>query len=376
MSSTLMPHAVCWNQDPALIWTMASTNAVTFFSYLVICATLLYLSRKTGQVLGRDWFYLLVGFGVFIAACGTTHLMEVVTTWIPAFWVDAWANIITAIFSAYVAIQFARQAPQLGFGINDYASRLSTAETEKARAEESLVAARKLEEWNRMSAVVTHEVANPLSAIQNLLFLIQLSPGLSPETATMVQQTVDEVKRIETITRSTLGFFRSSSEPERVDLVESVEAVRFLLGPVLRQRGIELEISHSGNCSVHAFAVETRQVLLNLIRNACDATTGSGAKVMVSITGRADDVEVVVADQGSGIDPEILPKLFHFGATTKGARGNGMGLWLVKQLVTRHGGAIDVDSKPGEGSRFTIVWPRRIPETAAPPHQTLAQAER
>ena len=56
--------------------------------------------------------------------------------------------------------------------------------------------------------------------------------------------------------------------------------------------------------------------------------------------------------------------LFQFGATTKGDHGNGMGLWLVKQLVTRHGGTIEVDSKPGEGARFTVIWPRRMRDQA------------
>ena len=77
------------------------------------------------------------------------------------------------------------------------------------------------------------------------------------------------MQRIENLTRSTLGFFRQSKEPESVDLISSVEAVRFLLGPTLRQRGIELEIVHQGECSVKAYAVETRQVLLNLVRE-CD----------------------------------------------------------------------------------------------------------
>jgi signal transduction histidine kinase len=54
-------------------------------------------------------------------------------------------------------------------------------------------------------------------------------------------------------------------------------------------------------------------------------------------------------------------RLFQFGASTKGDRGNGMGLWLVKQLVTRHGGTIAAESTPGEGARFTVIWPRTMP---------------
>ena len=57
----------------------------------------------------------------------------------------------------------------------------------------------------------------------------------------------------------------------------------------------------------------------------------------------------------------VLSNLFQFGTSTKGERGNGMGLWLVKQLVTRHGGTVTVESKLGDGSRFTVLWPRRLP---------------
>ena len=361
MSPELMPHSVCWNKDQGLIWTMAVANAITFFSYSTICITLFYLARKTRGAVKRDWAFFLIGFGLFIVACGSTHLMEVVTTWIPWFWVDAWANIVTAALSTYVAVQFARRASELGFGINDYAQRLSNAENEKAQIEESLLSARKLEEWNRMSAVVTHEINNPLAAIQNLLFLMQLNPGMPSEMGAMVQQASEEVRRIETLARSTLGFFRQSLTPEKVDLRASAASVRLLLDPLLRQRGLELEINSAGDTTVHAYAVETRQVLLNLVRNACEATTQRGGKVTVTLEGRADDVQVVVADDGTGIDPAILPNLFQFGASTKGERGNGMGLWLVKQLVTRHGGTIEVESKLGEGSRFTVRWPRKFP---------------
>ena len=365
MSPSLMPHAVCWRQDQNLIWTMAVTNAITFLSYFTICIALLYLARKTRGAVARDWGFFLVGFGVFIVACGSTHLLEVITTWIPVFWADAWTNIITAVFSAYVAVEFARKASKLGFGINDYARRLSNTENERASMEQRLLAARKLEEWNKMAAVVSHEINNPLAAIGNLLFLVQLNPGLPEDVSPFVQQASEEVKRIETLTRSTLGFFRTSTEPEQVDLASSAEAVRFLLGPTLRQRVVEMEIQPQGDCTVTAYAVETRQVLLNLVRNAVEATPRGGGKVTVSLEGRADDVRVVVADQGPGIPSDLMPRLFQFGVTTKGELGNGMGLWLARQLVTRHGGTIEVESKAGEGSRFIVIWPRKMPEASS-----------
>jgi signal transduction histidine kinase len=360
MYSSLMPHAVCWRQDPQLIWTMAITNAITFLSYFCICITLFYLARKTNRVVVRDWIFFVVGFALFIVACGSTHLLEVITTWIPIFWVDAWTNIVTAVLSGYVAIQFIRRAPDLGFGINDYAERLSHAQTEKAQIEESLLDARKLEEWNRMSTVVTHEINNPLTAIQNYVFLIQNHPSAPEEIKAMAEQAADEVRRIGSIARSTLGFFRQDEQPEQTDLIASAASVRFLLEPLLRQRGIEVEIESEGNCTLTAYAVEIRQVLLNLVRNACEATTRKGAQVVIRIEGHDRDVTVTVRDQGAGIAPEMLENLFRFGVSTKGERGNGMGLWAVKRLVQRRGGSINVDSTLGKGSCFTVIWPRSM----------------
>jgi signal transduction histidine kinase len=365
MTSPLMPHAVCWRQDQPLIWTMVITNAITFLSYFSICVTLFYLARKTRLVIRREWAYFLTGFALFIVACGSTHLMEVVTTWVPVFWIDATTNIITALLSGYVAVQIIRRAPELGFGINDYAQRLANTESEKAQIEESLLSARKLEEWNRMSAVVTHEINNPLAAIQNLMFLIEISPDATPEIVTMAKQAAEEVRRIEVLTRSTLGFFRQTPTPEKVDLRSSAESVRLLLEPLMRKREIELEVRSAGDCTVTAYPVETRQVLLNLVRNACEATVRKGAKVSVVMTGKPDWVEVDVIDEGGGIDAAVLPNLFQFGASTKGDRGNGMGLWVVKQLIEKHGGAIDLETKPGEGTRFTIRWPRSFPVAPA-----------
>jgi signal transduction histidine kinase len=360
-----MPHAVCWKTDPHLIWTMAVTNAITFLSYFSICITLFYMARRTRRSIYREWGFFLVGFALFIVACGSTHLMDVITTWIPVFWIDAWTSIITAVLSGYVAVQLIRRAPELSFGINDYAQRLANTQTEKAQIEESLLAARKMEEWNRMSAVVNHEINNPLAAIQNLMFLIEISPGTTPEVVRMAKQSAEEVHRIETLARSTLGFFRQSKAPEKIDLRSSAESVRLLLEPLMRKREIQFELQAEGDCTVDAFPVATRQVLLNLVRNACEATNRKGAEVRVTMTGNPDAVAVVIADEGSGIDPALLPHLFQFGASTKGEQGNGMGLWVVKKLLERHGGTIAVESTPGNGARFTMTWPREFPADEA-----------
>lgn len=355
----LMPHSVCWKADPQLVWTMVVTNAITFVSYVSICVTLFALSRRTRRVIARDWAYFVIGFALFIVACGSTHLLEVITTWTPVFWVDAWTNIITAFLSGWVAVTLLRRMGTIAFGINDYAERLGNTEREKRRVEDNLLAAHRLEEWSRMSTVLAHEINNPLEAIQNLLYMISTSDEVSQEIVDFANAAKDEAGRVVEISRSTLAFFRQTTSTEMVDLGMVAESVRFLVAPLLAHQKIRLEVICDGDVSVRAYPVEVRQALLNLIRNACEATDRPGTHVQVQVTGHRDGVEMVIRDEGSGIEASLLPLLFHFGSSTKGEKGNGMGLWTVRHIMTRHGGTVTVESTPGVGTRFVLFWPRK-----------------
>lgn len=354
-----MPHAICWRADPQLIWTMVIANAITAMAYLSVCLTLLFLVRHTRRVIARDWVYFATGFALFILACGSTHLMEVVTTWIPFFWIDASANIITALLSAWVAVQLIRRVGTVGDSINDYAGRLANKEQEQRQMQESLMAAQKLEEWSRLSAMVAHEVANPLDAIQNLLYLIRNDEAATPEISRWASAAEDEASRVITISRSTLDFFRKGTQPEPVSLYEAAESVRSLLKSLLQKQELSLDLIATGDTTVMALPGEPRQVLLNLMRNACEAIPEHGRKVMVTFTGQPDGVEILVTDQGTGIPPTVLANLFSFGLTTKGMQGNGMGLWAVLQIMQRHGGSVSVTETSPAGTTFRLWWPRK-----------------
>ena len=161
---------------------MVVTNTITFVSYFSICVTLFYLARRTRRSIHRDWGYSGGGIRALYRGLridpldGRGHDLE------PGVLdrrVDEYHHGDPVRLCRGAIYPQARQ--DLGFGINDYALRLANSESEKAQIEESLLAARKLEEWNRMSAVVTHEIDNPLAAIQNLMFLIEISSGATPE---------------------------------------------------------------------------------------------------------------------------------------------------------------------------------------------------
>ncbi len=362
---SLMPHAVCWAGAPGLIWTMVVTNGITFLSYSSICVTLLLLARRTRSVIARDWAYFVVGFALFIVACGSTHLLEVVTTWVPLFWVDAGTNVVTALLSAWVAMMLVRRAPVIAFSINDYARRLRSAEHEKLEMENSLLAAQKLQDWSKLSSTVSHEIRGPLETIHNLQYLIRTTEGCSPEIVALAQQASEEATKVLAISEATLSFIRQSAKPEKVDLCAAMDSVAFILAPVIRDKKIDFKVESDGDCSVEALAGEPRQVLLNLVRNACEAITRKGAHVAVTLSGQTTGVEIEIVDEGMGIDPAVLPTLFEFGRSTKGEHGNGMGLWSARHIVNKHRGRITVQSAAGQGTQFTLWWPRREDMIAA-----------
>lgn len=335
---------------------MVAANLVTFASYFALCCTLLYIARRTFRVMSRDWVWFVVGFALFIVACGSTHLMDVVTTWDPVFWLAASVNIVTALLSASVAIMLMRRAGHVSFAINDYAQRLLNTEQEKDRLRDHLLTARKVEDWSRMSAVISHEISQPLESIGNLLYLIR-GEAASEDVRDMARQAQEEVGRVITISRSMLQFHRESAAPEIVSLREVSESVRFLLDSVISQRRITFQIAGDDVC-MEAFPGETRQVVLNLARNACEATA-EGSTVRLRLSSRDAGAELEITDQGSGIHDEVLPYLFDFGRTTKGEDGNGLGLWTVKQIVSKHGGTIYTDTRYQGGARFLVWWPKR-----------------
>jgi len=210
-----------------------------------------------------------------------------------------------------------------------------------------------------MSATVSHEIRGPLEAIQNLQHLILTTDGIPREVASFARATADEASRVLDIAQSSLSFIRQTDHLELIDICAALDSIRFLIDPLIREKHIDFQVESHGDCMVECYAGETRQVLLNVVRNACEAITRNGSKVTVSVLGRSDLVEVIVTDQGSGIAPEVLSRIFEFGVTTKGVHGNGMGLWTVRQILSRYGGEVKIQSASGEGTRLEIDWPRR-----------------
>jgi PAS domain S-box-containing protein len=246
--------------------------------------------------------------------------------------------------------------------------------TERKRAQEEQSARIAAEEANRAKdefiAMLGHELRNPLAPILTALQLMQLrgDPRTSKEQQIIERQVqhmirlVDDLLDVSRITRGTLAL-----KLQRLDIRESVTKAVELASPLFEQKGHHVQIDvpeHS--ILVEADDARLTQVLANVLVNAARYTEGGG-HISVGAELRDDHVYVVVRDDGRGIAPELLPKIFDLfvqGAQTaeRSMGGLGIGLTLARRLIEKQGGSISAASAGvGQGSTFTV----RLPALAA-----------
>jgi signal transduction histidine kinase len=239
--------------------------------------------------------------------------------------------------------------------------------TSRKRAEEALLRSEKLATLGRMAATIAHEINNPLAATTNLLYLIQTSKGL-PEDARQNAEAADaELKRVAHITRQSLGFYRETSGPVPVSVSELLNASIDLLRAKITNKNAVIRREWSGDLIVDAVPGELRQVFSNLLGNALDALEPGGHirirakeyRSEASAAGRC--IRVIFADNGSGIAPELRSRIFDPFFSTKGDFGTGLGLWVTREIVEKHGGSIRVRSRCDaemSGTVFSVTFPR------------------
>jgi PAS domain S-box-containing protein len=238
--------------------------------------------------------------------------------------------------------------------------------TDRKRAEVTLLKQEKLASAGRLAATIAHEINNPLEAVTNLLYLTRQAPGL-PENAQQMLKTADEeLQRVTHTAKQTLGFYRESTQARDVDLAQAIGDVLSVYARKLEHRGIRVETDFRARPIVRAFDGELRQVFSNVINNAADAMA-QGGRLRIRLSHAADGpqpfVRVTFADEGSGIERAVRSHIFEPFFTTKRDVGTGLGLWVTKQLVEKHGGRISLRSSTGpahRGTTFSIVLPERV----------------
>ena len=229
-----------------------------------------------------------------------------------------------------------------------------------------LVASQRCAMLGQVAARVAHEMGNQLCMLP-LLELIEEKYSGHKDLVEMADLAWHVHQRLSALVEEVKAFVRFENEDfptQPLPLAEAIhELVAFLRFDQTLPRG-QLTVDTRADPVVRANKVKLQQVLVNLVKNAADAIDGRpDGRITVALDRDGNEAVVSVADNGCGMTPETLSRIWEPFFTTKGAKGNGLGLDISRRLIETHGGRIDCDSAPGVGTTFVI----RLPCVERPP---------
>ena len=252
-----------------------------------------------------------------------------------------------------------------GETVREVNSRLMVAAIREQQARERAEEANEV--TTRFFATLSHELRTPLTAILGWSDVLQQSQELDDETLHLAIDTIrrnaETQKRLvnDMIDLTRLRAGKVSLRLEPVDVAGAVRAAIASSRPSADQSSIAISFIAGEPATANADPVRLDQIFSNLLSNAVKFTLPGGS-IEVAMVARPSDVEISVRDSGCGITADLLPHVFdqfRQGPTASGELGMGLGLAIVHQLVTLHGGTVDVQSAgPGSGATFTVVLPR------------------
>ncbi len=233
--------------------------------------------------------------------------------------------------------------------------------TEQKMLEQQLVRSQKLESIGTLAAGIAHEVGNPLTAISSLVQVIQRTSAdeFAKEKLELIHS---QVNRITRIIRELVDYSRPSTHVSKVTDINRVvqEALNIVqYGKKVKDITFAIDLA-SDLPQVSVVPDQVVQVFINILMNAVDALEGKAGRIAVASSYTDTQIHVVVRDTGRGISAAELEKIFEPFYTTKATgQGTGVGLWVSYGIVKSFGGDIFVESAPGEGSVFTVMFPRK-----------------
>lgn len=357
-SDGFMPHGHCYLWTPELLWLNIVSDSIIALAYLSIPITLIYFIRKRRD-LPFNWMF--GAFGLFILACGTTHVMDIWTIWNPSYWLSAFIKAITALASIVTAALLVKLVP--------VALRIPSQEQLAAANSELQQANLRLEEANSAKrdflANMSHELRTPLNAVLGYAQLLKREPGLN-ERQTQGLKTIEQsgqhllllISDLLDLTKIEAG--KLELHPDTLSLATFLEVVGDIIHVRAEEKGLGfLQTSPANLPPVVTDAQRLRQILLNLLGNAVKFTDRGQVSLEVTALpapkGNAR-LRFEVRDSGVGIAPEQQDIIFlpfeQVGDKQLRVGGTGLGLSISRRLVHLMGGEINVESQPGKGSRF------------------------
>lgn len=245
-------------------------------------------------------------------------------------------------------------------------ARVLSALKRSKKAEQHLAIAQRLAATGKLASGLAHEINNPLGGMKNAVRALRRGDLDAPTTEVYLGLVEDGLGRIEQTVKKFLSFTPRRVAPRPVDLAEVVAKSLGLAEHRLDRRGVSVEarLAPPGLAIVFGDAHELQQVALNLLLNAADAIPEdrTDGRIEVAVEAVGEEVRLAVADNGTGMSAEAQAHCFDMFFTTKAeGEGSGMGLAVVHNIVTNHGGRIELESRPGAGTTFEVWLPGDLP---------------
>ena len=264
---------------------------------------------------------------------------------------------------------------QVAFTITVLRDLSALRKLEQLKLERRMLEIEKFAATGRLAGTIAHEVNNPMEAIKNAIHLLQGQVRPSGEPVYEILR--KETERVARIVRQMLGLYRHSEQVGTFDLNGVIEDTLTLFHRQLERAGVRVQRDLGRLPPIVGSADQLRQVLSNLVVNAKDsmaarpsgsnnemeATQNQGGRLLVrtyhlpSPDGVRGWVRLLVADTGAGMPPDFLKSAFEPFVSTKGEKGTGLGLWIVRGIIQNHGGKLRVRSRVNCGTVFMIDLP-------------------
>lgn len=222
------------------------------------------------------------------------------------------------------------------------------------------------EQMRQFTADVSHELRTPITAVRGQLEVALMTARSEQQLRDAIQTALEEAERLSDFVKAMLQLSQAESgqlalKREPRDLCPIAQEVLDQYRPTAEEAGLSLKIDLPERCAAEVDRIQFERLLSNLLSNAINYTP-PGGEVRCRLRRSPQSVELSVEDTGRGIPGEHLPRIFERfyrvpSANTSDARGMGLGLSFVAWIVKAHGGAIDVTSEPGQGSRFLVTLP-------------------
>ncbi len=399
-SNDFMPHGMCYLWQPGVLWLNVISDGLIAAAYYAIPFLLFYFVKKRRDI---NFNRIFAAFGMFILACGSTHLLGALTVWDPIYRLEGLVKAVTAAASITTLLMMIPLMPVL-IGLaspselaslnaalqqeigerraaeaeirsinEELEDRVARRTAEQRALEIQLIQAQKMEAVGRLAGGVAHDFNNLLTVIVG--YCEMLSEHLrGDETGLEFAQEVSAAaNRASALTNQLLAFGRRQvSIPRVVNLNEQLQEIQKMLGRIIGE-DIRLVIRLAPALrKIEADPSHLDQVVMNLAVNSRDAMPEGGTLTLetanVDVTAAFGDshsgvlpgsyVMLRVSDTGVGMDAATRARVFEpFFTTKEQGKGTGLGLSIVYGIVKQNHGEVVVDSAPGEGTVFRIYFP-------------------